>query len=65
MRFWKVLGIAAFAGVAAGGALIARDERRRQAYTPEEIRERLHARIAEEPPDDGAVPAADGVGLSA
>ena len=48
MRWWKVLGIAAFAGVAAGGVLIARDERRRLAYTPEEIRERLHARIAEE-----------------
>jgi len=48
MRWWRVLGIAAFAGVAAGGALIARDERRRLAYTPEEIRERLHARITEE-----------------
>jgi hypothetical protein len=48
------MGIAAFAGVAAGGVLIARDERRRQAYTPEEIRARLHARAAEEGmlPDD-------------
>jgi hypothetical protein len=50
------MGIAAFAGVAAGGVLIARDERRRQAYTPEEIRARLHARAAEEGllPDDAA-----------
>lgn len=47
MRWWKVLGIAAFAGVAAGGVLIARDERRRLAYTPEEIRDRLHARLAD------------------
>lgn len=49
------MGIAAFAGVAASGVLIARDERRRQAYTPEEIRARLHARAAEEGlvPDDG------------
>ncbi|MGV8979090.1 MAG: hypothetical protein ACOH17_13705 [Cellulomonas sp.] len=46
MRWWKVLGFAAFAGVAAGGVLIAKDERRRQAYTPDEIRDRLHARLA-------------------
>lgn len=44
---WKVLGVAAFAGVAAGGVLIARDERRREAYTPDEVRERLQARLAE------------------
>lgn len=44
---WKVVGIAAFAGVAAGGVLIARDERRRASYTPDEVRERLQARLAE------------------
>ncbi len=47
MRWWKVLGLAAFAGVAASGVVIARAERRRRAYTPDEIRERLHARYAE------------------
>ncbi len=47
MRWWKVLGLAAFAGVAATGAVIARAERRRRSYTPEQIRERLHARLAE------------------
>ena len=47
MKWWKVLGVAAFAGVAAGGVLIAKDERRRNAYTPDEIRDRLHARAAE------------------
>ena len=46
---WKVLGLAAFAGVAATGAVIARAERRRRAYTPDEIRDRLHARLAETP----------------
>ncbi|WP_202637871.1 hypothetical protein [Bailinhaonella thermotolerans] len=46
-RWWKILGLAAFAGVAASGALIARAERRRRAYTPEEIRSRLHERLAE------------------
>jgi hypothetical protein len=39
--------LAAFAGVAATGVVIVRAERRRRAYTPEEIRERLHARLAE------------------
>jgi hypothetical protein len=49
VRWWKVLGIAAFVGVAATGVVIARAERRRRAYTPEEIRARLHARLAEVP----------------
>ena len=49
MRWWKVLGLAAFAGVAATGAVIARDQRRRRAYTPEEVRDRLHARLAQTP----------------
>jgi hypothetical protein len=47
MRWWKILGVAGLAGVAATGAVIARAERRRRAYTPEEIRARLHARAAE------------------
>ncbi|WP_198942906.1 hypothetical protein [Actinophytocola xanthii] len=47
MRWWKILGVAGLAGVAATGAVIARGERRRRAYTPDEIRERLHARAAE------------------
>ena len=51
MRWYKVLGVAAFVGVAATGVVIARAERRRQAYTPEQIRARLHARLAEMPPD--------------
>jgi hypothetical protein len=49
MRWQKILGLAAFAGVAASGIVIARDQRRRRAYTPEEIRARLHARLAEAP----------------
>ena len=47
MRWWKVLGLAGFVGVAATGVDIARAERRRRAYTPEQIRARLHARFAE------------------
>ena len=47
MKIWKLLGLAGLLGVAAGGVLLARAERRRRAYTPEEIRDRLHARAAE------------------
>jgi len=44
---WKLLGLAGVVGVAAGGVLVARDQRRRRAYTPTEIRERLQQRLAE------------------
>jgi hypothetical protein len=44
---WKLLGLAGVVGVAAGGVLVARDQRRRRAYTPDEIRDRLHQRLAE------------------
>ncbi|ODU02832.1 MAG: hypothetical protein ABS81_16265 [Pseudonocardia sp. SCN 72-86] len=47
MRWWKWAGLAGLAGVAATGVVAARDERRRRAYTPDEIRERLQARVAE------------------
>jgi hypothetical protein len=45
MRWWKVAGLAGLAGVAATGVVLARAERKRRAYTPDEIRERLHARV--------------------
>ncbi|WP_150251673.1 hypothetical protein [Nocardiopsis deserti] len=38
--------MAAFVGVAATGAVIARDQRQRRAYTPEQVRERLRERAA-------------------
>jgi hypothetical protein len=47
VRWWKVLGLAGFAGVAATGVVLARAERQRRAYTPQEITQRLHARLAE------------------
>jgi hypothetical protein len=50
---------AAFAGVAAGGVVIAQAERRRRACTPQEVRERLHARLAEAPQTSPPVPAPD------
>ena len=41
---WKWLGLAGLAGVAATGVVVARQERRRAAYTPEQFRARLHER---------------------
>ncbi len=44
---WKWLGLAGIAGVVAGGALVFRDQRKRRAYTADEVRARLHQRLAE------------------
>ena len=52
-RWWKVLGVAGFVGVAATGVLVARAERRRRAYTPEEVRTRLRERLARAEADGG------------
>lgn len=46
-RVGRWLGLAGLLGVAAGGVLVARNERQRRAYTPDEIRARLHERAAE------------------
>ena len=43
----KVLGLATVAGVAATGAVVARDQRKRNAYTPDEVRARLQQRLAD------------------
>jgi len=47
VRLWKWLGVAGLAGVAATGAILVRDERARRAYTPAEVRTRLHERAAQ------------------
>ena len=51
---WKYVGLAGIAGVAATGAVVARRRRSTGDYDPEELRERLHDRLAEVPAD-GAV----------
>ncbi len=43
---WKIVGQAGLAGVAATGVAVVRSERRRRAYTPDEVRTRLHQRVA-------------------
>lgn len=44
---WKWLGLAGLVGVAAGGVQVARDQRRRNAYTADEVRARLQQRLSE------------------
>ena len=46
MKIWKIVGLASVVGVAATGAMTVRSERQRRAYTPEEVRSRLHERVA-------------------
>jgi hypothetical protein len=57
MRWWKTVGLAGLVGVAATGVVVVRQERRRRAYTPDEIREKLHARLDATPPAAGEDPA--------
>jgi LPXTG-motif cell wall-anchored protein len=45
---WKLLGLAGLAGVAATGVVVVRRRRREHRdYTPEELRARLHERLAQ------------------
>jgi hypothetical protein len=44
---WKLLGLAGVAGVAATGAVVARKTRIQSDYEPDEIRDKLRARVAE------------------
>ncbi|MGD9957936.1 hypothetical protein [Nocardioides sp.] len=53
MKLWKALGLAGVAGVAATGVIIARDQRQRAQLTPDEVRERLHARLDEMTAEQG------------
>jgi hypothetical protein len=44
---WKLLGLAGLAGVAATGVVVARRRRAHREYDPDELRARLHQRLAE------------------
>ena len=44
---WKWIGLAGLAGVAVTGAAVARRRRAQRDYEPDELRERLHRRLAE------------------
>jgi hypothetical protein len=43
---WKLIGLAGIAGVAATGAVVARRRRAQHQYDPDELRARLHERLA-------------------
>ncbi len=45
------MGLAGVAGVVATGVVVVRAERRRRAYTPDQVREQLHARLAQVTPE--------------
>jgi hypothetical protein len=42
---WKLLGLAGAAGVAATGAIAARNRREQSDYSPDELRDRLRNRL--------------------
>jgi hypothetical protein len=44
---WKLIGLAGLAGVAATGVVVARKRRAHKTYEPDELRARLHERLAE------------------
>jgi hypothetical protein len=44
---WKLVGLAGIAGVAATGVVVARKRRAHHEYEPDELRDRLHRRLAE------------------
>jgi hypothetical protein len=47
VKLWKWVGLAGLAGVAATGAVIARDQRQRTQLSPDDVRARLHERLEE------------------
>jgi len=49
---WKLIGLAGLAGVAATGAVVVRKRRAQQEYDPDELRDRLHRRLAEVDSDE-------------
>jgi hypothetical protein len=46
MRWWKLLGVATLAGVAAAGVVATRKRRAYQAIDTDQLRARLHERLA-------------------
>jgi hypothetical protein len=54
MQWWKWVGLAGLASVAATGAVIARDERQRNSYSADDVRALLHKRAAEALLDEDA-----------
>ena len=62
VSWWKLLGLAGVGGVAATGAIIARDQRQRSQLTPDDVRARLQQRLAEAQAAEGGSAAAPAAG---
>jgi hypothetical protein len=62
---WKLVGLAGLAGVTATGVVLVRKRRAQQEYSPDELRDRLHSRLAEASAHrDGPVVGRGGPGTS-
>ena len=57
---WKIVGLAGVAGVAATtGVVVARKRREHTEYDPDELRDKLHSRVAEATESDEPLAEAD------
>ena len=52
MQIWKIVGLATLAGVVAAGVAAERKRRAYQCYDTEQLRDKLHARLAAAGPGD-------------
>lgn len=52
---WKLVGLAGLAGVAATGVVVARRRRATAEVSPDELRDRLHQRLADVGTGEGPV----------
>ena len=59
---WKVVGLAGLGSVAATGVVLVRNRRAQHDYEPDELRQRLHQRLAEA---EAGPPAPGGAGAAA
>ncbi|MGA2470607.1 MAG: hypothetical protein ABSG64_07955 [Solirubrobacteraceae bacterium] len=57
---WKIIGLAGIASVAATGVVVARKRRAQRDYDPDELRQRLHRRLAEASKNGGGSAAQTG-----
>ena len=57
---WKLIGVAGLAGVAASGVVVARRRRAHREIDPDELRSRLHRRLADVRKADEDTNAGDG-----
>lgn len=57
---WKLVGLAGLAGVAATGVIVARRRRAQRRYEPDELRARLHDRLAAVSPSPNGSTAPEG-----